>query len=194
MLTNDERKARNKIYRAKWRANNRASAKASTAKWRSENPARVKAQWVRYRAKNSEKITVRDARYRASNPEKIKARRAAQYANNKAVVNTKNREWRAKNPDKIKDIFLKRQYGISLNEYNRMLDEQAHACAICQVVDIDHAPAEYPGKSKTLHVDHHHVTKKVRGLLCSRCNPLLGYARDSVGTLQGATQYLLDRQ
>lgn len=64
-------------------------------------------------------------------------------------------------PDK-KDKYLKKKYGISLEEYNCKLAEQKDCCAMC-------------GKHKSnfkrsLHVDHNHKTGQVRGLCCFYCN------------------------
>ena len=56
---------------------------------------------------------------------------------------------------------------------------QNGACAICGIVS-----------QKPLHVDHNHSTGRVRGLLCTRCNSMIGYARDSVTLLQKGIEYL----
>ena len=39
-------------------------------------------------------------------------------------------------------------------------------------------------------IDHNHLTKEVRGLLCINCNYLLGHAQDSIDILQSAKKYL----
>src|SRR5689334_6819967 len=54
---------------------------------------------------------------------------------------------------------LKGTYGITLEEYQAMLEEQEHVCAICGGTD-----------TKRLSVDHCHITEKIRGLLCRKCN------------------------
>ena len=48
------------------------------------------------------------------------------------------------------------------------------------------------GSGRRLAVDHNHTTGKVRGLLCSNCNTLLGKAKDNVNILQAAIDYLND--
>ena len=72
---------------------------------------------------------------------------------------------------------LKYQYGITLAEFDAMLLSQNNRCAICQDT----------GK---LCVDHCHNTGKVRGLLCYKCNTVLGQARDSTEILTKAIAYL----
>ena len=77
---------------------------------------------------------------------------------------------------------LRRKYGITHADYDRMLLEQNGVCAICS-----------GGCSKQqtiLDVDHCQRTGKVRGLLCRQCNQLLGCMHDSVIDLNNAKNYL----
>lgn len=82
---------------------------------------------------------------------------------------------------RMKARSRERQYGITHAEYLALLEAQGGVCAIC---------GNGPSKTRTLHVDHDHVTGTVRGLLCTRCNPMLGYAHDDVAVLQAAIAYL----
>lgn len=86
------------------------------------------------------------------------------------------------NPDRTRNNDLKRKYGITLKEHQKMYDEQNGVCAICG--------SEGDGKWKKLCVDHNHKTGKVRKLLCRNCNMVLGQVDDSVQTLQTMIQYL----
>lgn len=96
------------------------------------------------------------------------------------------REHRRTHPKAWKDSDLRRSFGINLADYQRMFVEQKGVCAICSKPETD----TRNGKTKWLAVDHCHDTKDVRGLLCGSCNKMLGYARDSVGTLTRAIRYL----
>jgi Autographiviridae endonuclease VII len=106
------------------------------------------------------------------------------------------RKWRRDNPEKnresqkkyaaanrekvllkMKRGDLRRNYGLSLEEYNEMVKAQDGKCLIC-------------GDSGTLNVDHSHKDGKVRGLLCSRCNTSLGLAREDIGVLEKMIAYL----
>jgi len=78
---------------------------------------------------------------------------------------------------------IKRTYGLSAAEYDALLAAQGGVCAICHGHEI-----ETP--NGRLHVDHDHATRKVRGLLCAKCNRLLGTARDNAATLRAAADYL----
>lgn len=73
-----------------------------------------------------------------------------------------------------------RRYGITIETYDRMLQEQEGTCKIC---------ASPPG-TRRLAVDHCHETGVVRGLLCYRCNIALGYFRHNDQLLQKAADYL----
>ncbi len=76
---------------------------------------------------------------------------------------------------------LKRKYGITLNEYNYRLKLQMSRCAIC---------GRKPSKTRRLDVDHSHKTKKVRGLLCHKCNRGLSWFGDDPDVLRSAAHYL----
>jgi hypothetical protein len=75
---------------------------------------------------------------------------------------------------------MRRVYGISLSEYEQMLNEQHDVCKIC----------ERPPSTRSLAVDHCHATGKVRGILCHRCNTALGSVDDNVGILTKLIDYL----
>lgn len=95
-------------------------------------------------------------------------------------------KWRKNNKDKMQRIALKvnlrRNHGITPNEYSDMLTKQNGRCAIC-----GNPASEYKRK---LHVDHNHVTGKNRGLLCVRCNYGLGCFKENVSFLDRAKEYL----
>lgn len=73
------------------------------------------------------------------------------------------------------------KYGITIADYDRMLDGQGGMCAICGSTD----PVD-----RSFNVDHDHKTGRVRGLLCRWCNLLLGYAGDDTTRLDSAIEYL----
>jgi hypothetical protein len=94
--------------------------------------------------------------------------------------------WRQRNPDKATDLQLQTKYGITLDDYNRLLIAQNGKCAICG----SGVGGQRAGKSKRLAVDHCHSTGVVRGLLCEQCNTGLGKFRDDPEILQAAVKYL----
>ncbi|MFF7881065.1 endonuclease VII domain-containing protein [Streptomyces sp. NPDC020794] len=79
--------------------------------------------------------------------------------------------------------WLKTQFDITVEDYDRMLAEQGGVCAICS------GPPE-GSRWKQFHVDHCHTTGRVRGLLCGRCNRGMGYLCDDSEIALRAAQYL----
>lgn len=69
----------------------------------------------------------------------------------------------------MRGYFLQRTYGITLADFERMLEAQGGRCKIC-----DAPPPNKSLKSRRLLVDHCHKTGKVRGLLCHKCNTAVG--------------------
>lgn len=80
---------------------------------------------------------------------------------------------------------IKRRYGLTLEDYNKLLDLQLGSCAICN----KKAGITITGKCD-LHVDHDHVTGEIRGLLCSRCNMFIGFLEAPKDLLTPAKRYL----
>ena len=79
---------------------------------------------------------------------------------------------------------LKRDYGITLVEYDEMFEKQNGVCVICKQSDIT---------GQRLSVDHNHKTGKIRGLLCHRCNLWLGVFENSHGLFKEFEKYLKQR-
>lgn len=78
---------------------------------------------------------------------------------------------------------LKIRYNLSYEEYLLMYEKQEEKCLICEKNKV-------LGTKKGLFVDHCHTTGRVRGLLCSRCNTLLGYIENSDNILYNIKKYL----
>ncbi|MGH7974746.1 MAG: endonuclease VII domain-containing protein [bacterium] len=90
-----------------------------------------------------------------------------------------NREYKS---EQIRIWLYKKKFGITIEDYNRMLVEQNNACAICA-----RPQANFKRKFS---VDHDHKTGKVCGLLCDNCNHTLGLIYDDLVTLQKMISYL----
>ncbi len=85
--------------------------------------------------------------------------------------------------ERNRELRLAKLYGITLADYDGMLEAQSGKCAICS--------ADEPGGNAAYwHVDHDHSTGRVRGLLCARCNIGLGYFQDDPQRLAAAGAYL----
>jgi len=82
---------------------------------------------------------------------------------------------------------LKRLYNIQPADYDKLLGQQNGLCAICGQPET--RKNRYGGICK-LHIDHDHKTKKIRGLLCGKCNSALGLFKDNKKLLKKAIKYL----
>lgn len=77
---------------------------------------------------------------------------------------------------------LKRNYGMTLDDYFALVESQDGMCGICR----DPLTEGRIGAQ----VDHDHKTGNVRGILCVKCNAGLGQFRDNIGFLASAIGYL----
>jgi DNA-directed RNA polymerase subunit RPC12/RpoP len=119
-------------------------------------------------------------------------RNGAQYvkeynAKNKERLLELNYNWKKKNPEASKLIarktLLKRSYGITLEQYEEILQKQDYKCAVCK-----RHKDEF---TKNLAVDHDHKTGEIRGALCTHCNrTIIGRNRDAE-IFMNAYKYLL---
>ena len=117
----------------------------------------------------------------------------------KVCMRALSRQWHAANPEKGRESNRRRRrttesrraqrYGITRQQLKAMLAEQGGRCAICR---------QPPEPGKVLAVDHDHSCcpgrfscgRCVRGLLCARCNTLLGKVRDDPDRLHDAAYYV----
>ena len=111
--------------------------------------------------------------------DKEKAAREIYYSKNKKEILERQQKYNKENPIKRKNAMLKYEYGITLDDYNKMFNEQEGKCAICQ---------RHQNKlTRTLCVDHNHKTNKVIALLCVTCNTDVSVVENR---LEEMTKYL----
>lgn len=98
----------------------------------------------------------------------------------KAAINKSRRQapWYKRH---LQSVRL-RQFGLTIEQYEAMLEGQKGRCLICGTTKSS--------ANRLLSVDHDHATGSVRGLLCNNCNTGLGLFQDSVKLLRAATRYL----
>jgi hypothetical protein len=126
-------------------------------------------------------------RWRALNPERSRQAAMRHYNKRKIEINARRRERYANDPErrmKHKIGNLAWYYGISKEQYFKLLAEQGNVCAICKK-----AP-EQIGNKKSLHVDHNHADDSPRGLLCHSCNLAVGFVEENIETLKAMVRYL----
>jgi hypothetical protein len=93
--------------------------------------------------------------------------------------NVYQREIQAANPSATRSMQLKYNYGISVEDYNKLLEFQDGVCAVCK-----------QSSDKNFHVDHNHVTGEVRGLLCQACNKAIGFLKEDPNIFLSAYEYM----
>jgi len=158
---------------------------------------------IQYRLKrNMQSISNPEARkiymqeYFKNNPEKFKLnedqiklkndRRRARYAEDsdfREDAKEKAKKWHKENPEKRIARRLLSTYGLSIDDFNKMMDSCLHKCEICGY-------QEKGNYNMFPVIDHCHTTGKVRGILCSNCNMALGKFKDSIALLSNAIAYL----
>lgn len=120
----------------------------------------------KYREENKDIIYHKRKKYREENREKIK----------KHLESTK---------DKRRVNKITKQYRVTEEFLQEIMNNQLGCCAICNESLVS------PSSAASYHIDHNHTTGEVRGLLCSKCNFLLGFALDNKDILSSAVSYLI---
>lgn len=135
-------------------------------------------EWIAADPQRGENRKTRSKRWQENNPERYR----------KSID-----RWNREHPDKKylldKKAHIWSRYQLTIEEYGLLLVKQNGACAICGGVG-----------TRSLHVDHDHSCCNgskscgacIRGLLCFRCNTMLGNANDDINILQKAINYVKD--
>ncbi len=109
----------------------------------------------------------------------LRRKRYAEDPEYRESVLAASRRYRAAHGEKISEYERQRRYGLSRADYAAMLARQGGRCAICR-----------RKPKRRLETDHCHSTGKVRGLLCNKCNTMLGMGDDDPHRLQAGIAYL----
>lgn len=111
--------------------------------------------------------------YYQINKEKISERSKQRYLKNKKEINEKGKMYRKSIHGKT--TLLAKKFNITYEEASILLEIKN--CQICE-------------DSFAIATDHDHITGKVRGRLCYRCNRAMGAFKDSIAILEKAIEYL----
>lgn len=174
-----------------------------------KDPEARKACDKRRREKNKERKAAVDAAYYSANKDVCLAKAAVRYQQNKEAVRARSKAWYENNkeraraahkawalahpeqsrqrqaqwsklhPDRRAATTRKSRFGITPRQY-AALKTAFPSCGICGK----------PPASKSLDIDHDHLTGEVRGLLCNNCNQGIGHLKDSPNNLRAAAVYL----
>ena len=147
---------------------NKEEANKYNRQWRKENPKKANEQVKRYRKKHYEEVLENKKRYYLDNHEEIIAKR---------------RKYLKENSQKIREIYFKRKYNLSYEDWLVMWESQNEKCAVC---------GNLFKKPSDACVDHDHRTNKIRGLLCFKCNAAIGLLNDDPELTIKLTEYLME--
>jgi hypothetical protein len=157
-------------------------------KWRANNPDKV----IEYRRREKEKQLAdperlerkraASRRWHHENSESRKEYKKKHYRENIDTILQKSKDWRKANPEKVRATRLKSDYGLTPEQWDQMLTDQGNSCFLCHATE--------PGNKSGWHTDHCHTTKKVRRILCYRCNTGLGKFKEDPELLERAAAYI----
>lgn len=162
-----------KCYRTRWHKENYVPS-TDPMPWKASIQKANKGRWKNHKLQTREEFLAKRriyvAKWLAKNRERLSEERRHRWRT--------DAHYRQEHKRKGKARRLMRQYGLTLEQFRALESQQEGKCGICKQ------------KDKRMVIDHDHVTKEVRGLLCDRCNRLLGVARDESSRLWQAAQYL----
>ncbi len=142
-------------------------------KKKSDNSPLAIGRRRRYQQNNKEKAKL----YCANNKERINKNKIKYREKHKENIAKYQKEYRQNNKSKQRKYNLKKYHNMTVEQYEKMLDNQSGLCDICKEV-------------KQLVVDHNHKTGKVRSLLCRNCNTGLGSFYENISILTNAIKYI----
>jgi hypothetical protein len=158
--------------------------------WYHENKHRIdrearKAYMKKWYAENKHQLKKPSKEWRAAYNAKRRKRYAEDAAFREELKEKSKMASRKRCPRAKKNTRLRETFGITIEQWDEMLESQGHKCAICGHSDQSN-PKIFPL------VDHCHTTGEIRGLLCSRCNHGIGLFKDDPTRLENAIKYLID--
>lgn len=108
------------------------------------------------------------------------------YQKHKQVLREQKKVIYQKTKHIYKDRWFRKQYGISLEQYEAMFVQQNGLCAICQKPER----VMRSGNVLKLAIDHNHKTGQIRKLLCAHCNQALGKLHEDPNIMKNMISYI----
>lgn len=139
----------------------------------------TKEQHKEYRLKNRDRLLKYRKEWRQKNRKKILVQERENYKKNVEKFRKSSREHYRSNKQRELDRIRFKKYGITGDEFRAIIEKQGVKCPICT-----------RRISKNLSVDHDHVTGRIRGIICNKCNLAIGNAEDSPMRLRAMADYL----
>jgi len=175
-----------KAYNRAYHLKNKERIAAQTKAYREAHKEEIKLHHKKHYAENRDRILKRMAIYRSKNGPQIYKAKKRCYEQKQDHYNAVCHRWAVVNKEKVvasrRRHRLTQDYGITVPEYNLMLEQQNYACALCGKTEQE--------AGRYLCVDHDHATGKVRGLLCLTCNLMIGHANENSELMRKGAAYL----
>lgn len=157
------------------------SCKSCEKQYRIDNKNRISDRNKMYRKNNKDKLNMYSKIWRLENKDRIKEYQKKWELDNKQILSEQSKKYYENHKEQYRRSHMRRFYGITLEEFNKILDKQDNKCKICK---------NNFKNSKDTHIDHCHETGKIRDLLCADCNKMIGTAKENVEILKEAIKYL----
>jgi len=140
--------------------------------------------------KDLDKKRANEKAWTLANPEKVKEAQKKYRETHREEHSKRSSEWnkehRAIVTKRAQACHFKKFYGITINEKFQILADQDGRCAVCGSGELD--------KIGPWCIDHNHESGKIRGVLCRRCNMMLGSIGDNPAILRNMIAYLIRAQ
>lgn len=88
---------------------------------------------------------------------------------------------------RIRDDNLRQRYGISVADYEEMIERQDGKCPVCLLPLNEETELR---DNRRHPVDHCHSCGQVRGVTCNQCNLIIGWASDERERFLSAADYV----
>jgi hypothetical protein len=142
------------------------------------------------RKENPEHYREIQKKSRERNLDACRARSRDYHQKHKERLSKYHKQWQKDNREHARFKKVLRNFGLSSDKYQQIMEEQNNLCAICRKPETRRD--KRTGHIMRLSVDHDHRNGVVRGLLCGACNAALGHFDDDCDRLRSAINYILD--
>lgn len=170
---------KDKEYHKQYRALHREKALAYARQYNLTHQVEARA----YRLNHRVRLRLQMRKYHETHRAKMRTLQHEYYRTHKQSRGEYNRRYRTAHKEQIRANLrvnhLKRKFGLTTERYRSLLAQQNASCGICGLSFI-----------RTPDVDHDHLTKNVRGLLCRQCNLGIALFKENIGLLQKAIAYV----
>jgi hypothetical protein len=208
-MMEEERKAKQAAAQRRYRERHPERSREQVRAWKEANPEKVREQGRRKAAR----LAARGPRKRATASPCVRCGSSERYPSGtcKPCTRAGLERWRAANPERARQLANARAQrsrerlprdeavrrnrqnnlrkalktlGLTRDAYDAMLVAQDHLCALCK------QSPNGRGKGGVLHIDHDHLTSRVRALLCGNCNTAVGLLDDDPALMRAAAAYI----